>query len=246
MDSLPCEPNQLPPVSPCMQTAQISGPSIIPPQRPLCAGICLDSPLPTELEDQGIDLLGLFGADQMACVQNLDSNVWNVLDERRGFGRIAHQIVPFPKHHQQGNLNTLSLFGLYRQRRYLDRPKPGHNQTEPFPKLLSQLGIIAARPGRHPRRAAVQSPRMPARRVLEAVLHNSQRIVPQSFESSKASFPATGVLELERDLQGISEPRAGRDYPTGVKVPYPQGVSNMEPSRLASLPRSVSHRLTYD
>ena len=54
------------------------------------------------------------------------------------------------------------------------------------------------------------------------------------------------MLELERDLQGISEPRAGRDYPTGVKVPYPQGVSNMEPSRLASLPGSVSHRLTYD
>jgi hypothetical protein len=133
MDSLPCEPNQLPPVSPCMQTAQISGPSIIAPQRPLCARICLECPLTTELEDQGIDLLGLFGADQ------------------------------------------------------------------------------------------------------------SQRIVPQSFESSKASFPATGVLELERDLQGIGESRAGRDYPTGVKVPYPQGVSNMEPSRLASLPGSVSH-----
>lgn len=62
------QPDQLPPVSPCMQIAQISGPSIIPPQRPLCAGICLDSPLPTELEDQGIDLLGLFGADQMACL----------------------------------------------------------------------------------------------------------------------------------------------------------------------------------
>jgi len=87
---------------------------------------------------------------------------------------------------------------------------------------------------------------MPARRVLEAVLHSSQRIVPESFESSIASFPATGVLELERDLQGISEPRAGRDYPTGVKVPYPQGVSNMGPSRLASLPGSESHRLTYD
>ena len=70
--------------------------------------------LPTELEDQVIDLLWLFGADQMACVQHLDPNVWNVLDECRGFGRIAHQIVPFPKHHQHGNPNPLSLFGLER------------------------------------------------------------------------------------------------------------------------------------
>jgi hypothetical protein len=42
----------------------------------------------------------------------------------------------------------------------------------------------------------VQSSRMPARRVLEAVLHSSQRSVPQSFESSKASFPATAILNM--------------------------------------------------
>jgi hypothetical protein len=40
-----------------------------------------------------------------------------------------------------------------------------------------------------------------------AVSHGSQGIIPQSAESNKAIFAATGLPRLERDLQCISDPR---------------------------------------
>ena len=41
-----------------------------------------------------------------------------------------------------------------------------------------------------------------------AVSHSSQVIIPQSVESNKATFAATGMPELERDIQCISELQA--------------------------------------
>ena len=41
-----------------------------------------------------------------------------------------------------------------------------------------------------------------------AVSHGSQEIIPQSVESNKATFAATGMPKLERNLQRISELQA--------------------------------------
>jgi hypothetical protein len=50
-----------------------------------------------ELDDESIDLVRLFNTDQMPGVEDLNPEVRNILSQRLGVLRIAHQIVLFSK-----------------------------------------------------------------------------------------------------------------------------------------------------
>lgn len=50
-----------------------------------------------ELDDESIDLIRLFNTYQVPGIEYLDPEVRNVLGQRLGVFRIAHQIVLFPK-----------------------------------------------------------------------------------------------------------------------------------------------------